>query len=62
LHLGLEPARYPQEMPWFREFADLAFTWQDGLVSEPLASPIFAVLPLPEPAADEVVEFTLDRD
>jgi murein DD-endopeptidase MepM/ murein hydrolase activator NlpD len=62
LHLGLEPARYPQEMPWFQEFADLAFTWQDELVSEPVASPIFAVLPLPEPAADEVVEFTLDRD
>ena len=29
LHLGLKPARYPQEMPWFQEFAGLAFTWQD---------------------------------
>ena len=23
LHLGLKPARYPQEMPWFQEFAGL---------------------------------------
>ena len=29
LHLGLRPARYPQEMPWFQEFAGIAFTWQD---------------------------------
>ena len=30
LHLGLRPARYPQEMPWFQEFAGIAFMWQDG--------------------------------
>ena len=29
LHLGLRPARYPQEMPWFQEFAGIAFMWQD---------------------------------
>ena len=30
LHLGLRPARYPQEMPWFQEFAGIAFMWQDA--------------------------------
>ena len=62
LHLGLDPARYPQEMPWFQEFAGVAFTWQDGLASEPVASPIFAVVPEAAPPSDDVVEFTLDRD
>jgi murein DD-endopeptidase MepM/ murein hydrolase activator NlpD len=59
LHLGLEPARYPQEMPWFQEFADLAFTWQDSASSEPVAGPIFAVVSPPTPAESDVVEFTL---
>ena len=57
LHLGLKPARYPQEMPWFQEFAGLAFTWQDAVASEPVAGPIFAVVPEPD-VTDDVVEFT----
>ena len=63
LHLGLRPARYPQEMPWFQEFAGIAFTWQDG-ASEPdvRTTPIFAIAPTEEPEpADDVVEFTLER-
>ena len=61
LHLGLRPARYPQEMPWFQEFAGIAFTWQDA-PAEPLArtTPVFALVPPGEPA-DDVVEFTLAR-
>ena len=57
LHLGLKPARYPQEMPWFQEFAGLAFTWQDAVASEPVAGPIFTVVPEPD-VTDDVVEFT----
>jgi murein DD-endopeptidase MepM/ murein hydrolase activator NlpD len=59
LHLGLKPARYPQEMPWFQEFAGLAFTWQESAL-EPVArtAPIFSIVPPTEPAGD-VVEFTL---
>ena len=30
LHLGLKPAQHPQEMPWFQEFAGVAFTWKDA--------------------------------
>ena len=61
LHLGLRPARYPQEMPWFQEFAGIAFTWQD-VPAEPVArtTPVFALVPPGEPAED-VVEFTLVR-
>lgn len=65
LHLGLRPSRYPQEMPWFQEFAGLAFSWQDAPTA-PLVNtgPIFTIVP---PAAtvtesgDDVVEFTLMR-
>ena len=61
LHLGLDPARYPQEMPWFQEFAGIAFTWQDGSRADDIrTTPIFAVVPDEEPAA-EVVGFTLVR-
>jgi murein DD-endopeptidase MepM/ murein hydrolase activator NlpD len=64
LHLGLKPARYPQEMPWFEEFAGLAFTWQDE-PSEPAvrATPIFSLVPAGEPdqPVGEVVEFSLAR-
>ncbi len=65
LHLGLQPARYPQEMPWFQEFAGEAFTWQDA--PSPLdarTDDVFAVVPsVPSDAvaADDVVEFTLSR-
>jgi murein DD-endopeptidase MepM/ murein hydrolase activator NlpD len=61
LHLGLDPARYPQEMPWFQEFANVAFTWQDEARAEPvLQGPIFAVVP-PAGPAGEAIEFTLTR-
>ena len=61
LHLGLRPERYPQEMPWFQEFAGIAFTWQGG-PAEPVAreTPVFALVPDEEPDAD-VVQFTLAR-
>jgi len=61
LHLGLRPARYPQEMPWFQEFAGIAFLWQD-MWTEPIepATPVFALVPSPEPAKD-LVEFTRAR-
>jgi murein DD-endopeptidase MepM/ murein hydrolase activator NlpD len=62
LHLGLRPARYPQEMPWFEEFAGIAFTWQDeGGEPDERTTEIFAILPesQPEEPAEDVVEFTL---
>ena len=60
LHLGLNPARYPQEMPWFQEFADVAFTWQDaGAPSDSLPGPVFAQIPSQEDPSNEVVQFTL---
>ena len=62
LHLGLTPARYPQEMPWFQEFAGLAFTWLDAPAATGRTSPIFSIVLGAEPVADsasDVVEFTL---
>ena len=60
LHLGLKPARYPQEMPWFQEFAGLAFTWQDAATpADTMPGPVFAVAPPEDDPVDEVVEFTL---
>ncbi|MDX6398325.1 MAG: hypothetical protein QOJ43_1733, partial [Gaiellaceae bacterium] len=60
LHLGLDPSRYPQEMPWFQEFANIAFTWQDEAPApERVAGPIFTIVPAVEPPSNEVVEFTL---
>ena len=65
LHLGLRPSRYPQEMPWFQEFAGLAFSWQDApSMTPPHAGPIFALVPPVAPdseAGDDVIEFTLPR-
>jgi murein DD-endopeptidase MepM/ murein hydrolase activator NlpD len=65
LHLGLRPARFPQEMPWFQEFAGIAFTWQDvGVEPAARTTPVFALVPPgEEPAApaEDVVEFTLAR-
>ena len=61
LHLALKPARYPQEMPWFQEFAGVAFTWQEASAGlDARTAPIFSVLPPEEPAGD-VVEFMLTR-
>jgi hypothetical protein len=48
-------------MPWFQEFAGLAFTWQDAAPRRLFgrSAPVFAVVPTePEPAG-EVIEFTL---
>lgn len=57
LHLGLQPARYPQEMPWFQEFAQIAFTWQDvAPAGDAMPGPVFAVVQ-PQDDAD-VIEFT----
>ena len=51
LHLGLRPARYPQEMPWFQEFAGIAFTWQDEAAeADARSTPVFALVPPEEPA------------
>jgi murein DD-endopeptidase MepM/ murein hydrolase activator NlpD len=59
LHLGLRPARYPQEMPWFQEYAGSAFTWQEA-ATVPVArtTSVFSIVPSAEPA-EEIVEFTL---
>lgn len=60
LHLALRPARYPQEMPWFQEYAGSAFTWQEAAAGpSERTTPIFAVVPPVSEPADEVVEFTL---
>jgi murein DD-endopeptidase MepM/ murein hydrolase activator NlpD len=60
LHLGLKPARYPQEMPWFQEYAGLAFTWQDAATPvDAMPGPVFAVAPSQSDPSNEVVEFTL---
>lgn len=57
LHLGLKPASYPQEMPWFQEFAQIAFTWQDvAPAGDAMPGPVFAVVQ-PQDDAD-VIEFT----
>ena len=57
LHLGLNPSRFPQELPWFQEFADIAFTWKDA-PAEAVQGPIFAIVP-PNGPTDDVIEFTL---
>ena len=59
LHLALKPeTSYPQDMPWFQEFAGIAFVWQDESTGEPFrSSPIFAAVPTTD--VDEgVIEFT----
>ena len=59
LHLALKPeTSYPQDMPWFQEFAGIAFLWQDAASDEQFrSSPIFAAVPSTD--VDEgVVEFT----
>jgi murein DD-endopeptidase MepM/ murein hydrolase activator NlpD len=59
LHLALKPeASYPQEMPWFQEFAGIAFAWQDAPTLAPVrTSPVFAVVPSVA-VNDDVIEFT----
>ena len=61
LHLGLKPeVQLPQSMPWFQEFAGLAFSWQDT-PTDPFAGPVFAVVPTTDEPVQDVVEFTLVR-
>jgi murein DD-endopeptidase MepM/ murein hydrolase activator NlpD len=65
LHLGLKPATYPQEQPWFQGFAGRAFRWQDAPTPlEPtgtqVSTRVFAVVPAPVPSSrDAVLGFTL---
>ena len=59
LHLALKPeTSYPQDMPWFQEFAGIAFVWQDESTGEPFrSSPVFAAVP-PTDVDEGVIEFT----
>jgi murein DD-endopeptidase MepM/ murein hydrolase activator NlpD len=61
LHLQLNPqAMYPQSMPWFQGFANVAFRWQDAGPSDAVAPthPVFAVVPSQPAASSSVVLFT----
>jgi murein DD-endopeptidase MepM/ murein hydrolase activator NlpD len=67
LHLQLNPqTEYPQSLPWFQRFADVAFRWQDPQPAgyavtdvSSASSPVFAVVPSYQAAADDsVVLFT----
>ena len=67
LHIQLNPqTEYPQSLPWFQRFADVAFRWQDpqpaGYAVTQVSSgssPVFAVVPTHQAAADDsVVLFT----
>ena len=61
LHLQLRPAAsYPQAEAWFQSFAGRAFSWQDALTPALDAAPVFSVV-ADEPAADDVIAFTLVR-
>jgi murein DD-endopeptidase MepM/ murein hydrolase activator NlpD len=55
LHLQLQPATsYPQDEPWFAQFAGTAFTWQDEAAQFAAPGDLFAVVPNePVPAAVE---------
>ena len=58
LHLGLQPARYPQEMPWFQEFAGHRVHLAGRAASGRPDDAVFALVP-PRSRSDDVVEFTL---
>jgi murein DD-endopeptidase MepM/ murein hydrolase activator NlpD len=68
LHLQLNPQTvYPQSLPWFQHFANVAFRWQDAQPAgyttatpqQSSAAPVFAVVPNQQPANDaSVVLFT----
>ncbi len=59
LHLQLQPATsYPQAEAWFQGLAGRAFTWQDAPTPTLTTAPVFTVVE-EEPAADDVVTFTL---
>jgi murein DD-endopeptidase MepM/ murein hydrolase activator NlpD len=63
LHLQLQPATsYPQDQPWFQDFAGIAFGWQDAPTmlelpdSMPASGHVFAVVPN---SRDAAIGFTL---
>ena len=59
LHLQLNPQSvYPQSLPWFQGFANVAFRWQDAGPSAvvPQSHPVFAVVPTQQTGS--VVLFT----
>ena len=63
LHLQLNPQTvYPQSLPWFQGFANVAFRWQDAGATDalPQTHPVFAVVPTqaPAPSSGPVVLFT----
>ncbi|MGB2875572.1 MAG: lytic murein transglycosylase [Gaiellaceae bacterium] len=65
LHLQLNPQTvYPQSLPWFQRFADVAFRWQDAAprgyaVYPAQSSPVFEVVPTQRVSTgDSVVLFT----
>jgi murein DD-endopeptidase MepM/ murein hydrolase activator NlpD len=61
LHLQLNPqSMYPQDMPWFQRFANVAFRWQEAGPSDAVAPthPVFAVVPSQPAASSSVVLFT----
>ena len=61
LHLQLNPqSMYPQELPWFQGFANVAFRWQDAGPSDAVAQsrPVFAVVPTQPATSGSVVLFT----
>jgi murein DD-endopeptidase MepM/ murein hydrolase activator NlpD len=48
LHLQLNPQSvYPQSLPWFQSFANVAFRWQDAGPTDAVqqSQPVFAVVP-----------------
>jgi len=63
-HLQLDPATsYPQLQPWFQNFADVAFRWQDAGPTDSIGraghAPVFAVVPTQtEESSGPVVLFT----
>jgi len=61
LHLQLNPQTiYPQSMPWFQGFANVAFRWQDTGPTDAVAPthPVFAVVPTQPATTGPVVLFT----
>jgi murein DD-endopeptidase MepM/ murein hydrolase activator NlpD len=64
LHVQLNPSTaYPQDQPWFQQFAGVAFRWQDAPTPEPGSSrgPVFAQVPNGQPSAPPrggVIRFT----
>jgi murein DD-endopeptidase MepM/ murein hydrolase activator NlpD len=64
LHLQLNPStEYPQDQPWFQQFAGTAFRWQDAPTPERATQrgPVFAEVPSTPrsaPGSGGVIRFT----